>query len=124
MAAPPVELHAHAAALRPSPALLPPPAPQEHHAGASCPDLPAPCDWAQLSSPLPNPQLLKGALVGGPTGPGDLETYVDARDNYETNEARCCCACCGVLHAGAAGRRRRGAAAAISTTALAHAGDH
>lgn len=61
--------------------------PQVHHAGASCPDEPARCDWAAFSSPAPNPQVLIGALAGGPAGPGD-DTYHDKRDDYETNEVR------------------------------------
>lgn len=30
--------------------------------------------------------MLTGALVGGPSGPGD-NTYTDSRDDFETNEA-------------------------------------
>lgn len=56
-----------------------------HHAGASCPDRPAACGWAEFSSSKPNPQILYGALVGGPAGPGD-DTYRDKRDDYVTNE--------------------------------------
>ena len=64
---------------------------QPHHAGASCPNMPAPCDWAQFSSPDPNPQVLHGSLVAGPGGaqisaaaPDD--TYFDVRSDYITNE--------------------------------------
>jgi hypothetical protein len=56
-----------------------------HHAGASCPDYPTRCDWANFDSPKPNPQVLYGALVGGPKGPGD-DTYTDKRNDYVTNE--------------------------------------
>lgn len=56
-----------------------------HHAGASCPDRPAPCGWTEFSSSRPNPQILYGALVGGPAGPGD-DTYSDKRNDYVTNE--------------------------------------
>jgi endoglucanase len=56
-----------------------------HHAGASCPNRPASCDWAHFSAKAPNPQVLYGALVGGPAGPGDA-TYKDERDDYVTNE--------------------------------------
>ncbi|KAI7836339.1 hypothetical protein COHA_009798 [Chlorella ohadii] len=56
-----------------------------HHAAASCPDLPANCTWKQFETSAPNPQVLTGALVGGPAGPGD-DTYTDRRDDFETNE--------------------------------------
>lgn len=56
-----------------------------HHAGASCPDRPAKCDWATFSSSKPNGQILYGALVAGPEGPGD-ESYRDKRDDYVSNE--------------------------------------
>ena len=56
-----------------------------HHAGASCPDRPAKCDWPQFDSSKPNPQILYGALVAGPSGPGD-DTYNDKRNDYVTNE--------------------------------------
>lgn len=55
-----------------------------HHRAASCPDMPATCDFSAFNSPLPNPQILSGAVVGGPPGPGD--NYVDDRTNYQTNE--------------------------------------
>lgn len=55
------------------------------HAGASCPDRPARCDWANFASPNPNPQIIYGAVVGGPEGPGD-DTYHDVRKDYVTNE--------------------------------------
>jgi endoglucanase len=58
---------------------------REQHAGASCPDRPAPCGWAQFDSKGPNPQILYGGLVGGPKGPGD-NTYHDVRSDYVTNE--------------------------------------
>lgn len=54
----------------------------EHHRGASCPDEPAPCGWDQYNTPNPNPQVLYGALVGGPTSDG----YTDVRSNFQTNE--------------------------------------
>ncbi|EFN55441.1 hypothetical protein CHLNCDRAFT_133737 [Chlorella variabilis] len=56
-----------------------------HHAAASCPSPPASCSWAEFGSPAANPQVLRGALVGGPAGPGD-DTYYDERDDYVTNE--------------------------------------
>lgn len=56
-----------------------------HHAGASCPDVPARCDWANFNSDKPNPQILYGALVAGPAGPGD-NSYNDKRSDYVTNE--------------------------------------
>lgn len=56
----------------------------EHHRGASCPNEPAPCGWDQFNTPNSNPQILTGALVGGPAGPGD--GYTDIRSNYQQNE--------------------------------------
>jgi hypothetical protein len=62
-----------------------------HHAASSCPDMPAACGEKQFKSSAPNPQILYGALVGGPSGarknaanPDD--TYWDKRNDYVTNE--------------------------------------
>jgi len=57
---------------------------QPHHRAASCPDMPAPCSWDQFNSPGPNPQVLNGALVGGPDSPDDQ--YNDRRSDYTENE--------------------------------------
>ncbi|KAH9505663.1 hypothetical protein Btru_055446 [Bulinus truncatus] len=54
-----------------------------HHRAASCPDSPAPCDWENFKTPLPNPHVLHGALVGGPLVD---DTYEDKRDDYVLNE--------------------------------------
>ncbi len=64
---------------------------QAHHAGASCPNMPEPCGWAQFSANSPNPQTIFGALVGGPEGEkvnsADPDaSYVDLRNNYNGNE--------------------------------------
>jgi len=56
---------------------------QPHHRGASCPDRPAPCTEAQLSAPGPSPQVLEGAMVGGPDANGK---YEDLRTDYVQNE--------------------------------------
>ncbi|KAK0059952.1 endoglucanase A [Biomphalaria pfeifferi] len=56
---------------------------QPHHRAASCPDKPAPCGWDNFNSPLPNPHVLQGALVGGPLVD---DSYEDKRDNYVLNE--------------------------------------
>ncbi|GFO36046.1 endoglucanase [Plakobranchus ocellatus] len=56
---------------------------QPHHRGASCPDLPASCGQEQLSASSPNPQVLYGALVGGPDASGN---YQDTRGDYIANE--------------------------------------
>ncbi|XP_076451392.1 endoglucanase E-4-like [Babylonia areolata] len=56
---------------------------QPHHRGASCPDQPQPCGEAQLHAAGPSPQLLKGALVGGPDQGGH---YTDSREDYVVNE--------------------------------------
>jgi len=52
----------------------------------SCKDLPATCTWADYSLPTPNPQVLYGALVGGP---GRNDDYVDDRADYVANEVAC-----------------------------------
>ena len=39
---------------------------QPQHRASSCPDLPAPCTWKDKASKGPNPQVLTGAMVGGP----------------------------------------------------------
>lgn len=57
-----------------------------HHRAASCPDRPAPCTHAAFDSPAANPQLLAGALVGGPDA---NDQYKDERSNYVTNEVAC-----------------------------------
>ena len=57
---------------------------QPHHRGASCPDPPAACDWNSYNQAAPNPHVLTGALVGGPTD-GD-SGYEDKRSNYQANE--------------------------------------
>ncbi|KAL4516856.1 hypothetical protein Ndes2437A_g00974 [Nannochloris sp. 'desiccata'] len=67
---------------------------QAHHAGSSCPNMPQPCDWEQFRVNAPNPQLLAGALVGGPEGEkvnfNDPDnSYVDLRNNYNGNEPAC-----------------------------------
>lgn len=57
-----------------------------HHSSSSCPNRPALCDWSAYSSTAPNPQILYGALVGGPD---NNDFYVDDRENYVTNEVAC-----------------------------------
>ncbi|CAL8072396.1 unnamed protein product [Orchesella dallaii] len=54
-----------------------------HHAAASCPNRPASCDWSDFSKPDPNPQVLNGALVGGPNR---QDQYNDDREDYVANE--------------------------------------
>jgi len=54
-----------------------------HHRAASCPDRPAECDWDNYQSPNPNPQVLNGALVGGPN---ENDIWMDDRTNFQTNE--------------------------------------
>ncbi|CAM4762085.1 unnamed protein product [Rotaria magnacalcarata] len=54
-----------------------------HHRSSSCPSRPAVCDWNAYNSPQPNPQLLIGALVGGPD---QNDSYEDRRDDYIKNE--------------------------------------
>ena len=50
---------------------------------SSCPNRPATCDWNSYNSAQPNPQVLTGALVGGPN---DKDSYNDARSDYIQNE--------------------------------------
>jgi hypothetical protein len=57
-----------------------------HHASSSCRDRPAPCDWTDYGLPGPNPQILYGALVGGPDA---NDGYVDDRNDYVANEVTC-----------------------------------
>ena len=54
-----------------------------HHRSSSCPLAPEPCGWDNLNSAGPNPQVLYGALVGGP---GKNDDYVDDRKDYIKNE--------------------------------------
>jgi hypothetical protein len=57
-----------------------------HHAAASCKDMPATCSWTDYSLSTPNPQVLNGALVGGPN---QNDGYTDDRTNYIHNEVTC-----------------------------------
>ena len=54
-----------------------------HHRASSCPSPPAACGWAALDAPGPNPHVLYGAMVGGPSAD---DTYVDSRRDYQRNE--------------------------------------
>jgi len=54
-----------------------------HHRGSSCPDRPQKCDWDAFNSPGPNPQILTGALVGGPD---HNDYYEDNRQKFEATE--------------------------------------
>lgn len=54
-----------------------------HHRGSSCPQPPEKCGWEYYESTKPNPNILLGGLVSGPTLDG---TYMDKRDNYVQNE--------------------------------------
>ncbi len=58
-----------------------------HHRGASCAyNYSTPCSWDNFAAPTPNPLLLWGALVGGPTDRTDF-SYQDVRSNPQANEA-------------------------------------
>nr|AGP76418.1 endo-beta-1,4-glucanase [Nasutitermes sp. NpEG] len=54
-----------------------------HHRSSSCPPAPARCDWNTFNSPYPNPNVITGALVGGPD---QNDYYVDDRSDYVYNE--------------------------------------
>lgn len=55
---------------------------QPHHRGASCPNKPAPCGQNEAGSAEPNPQVLTGAIVGGPD---EYDQYVDSRPDWIYN---------------------------------------
>ncbi|XP_046557783.1 endoglucanase 14-like [Haliotis rubra] len=58
-----------------------------HHRASSCSsDLNQPCNWNDYNNPGPNPNVLTGALVGGPDNGGN---YADARSDYIRNEVAC-----------------------------------
>jgi hypothetical protein len=61
-----------------------------HHAPSSCPDAPALCNFQNFFMKPNNPQILYGALVGGPPGVGRNKTnpdhYLDLRPDYAVNE--------------------------------------
>ena len=46
--------------------------------------MPASCSWDQFNAPGDNPQVLYGALVGGPDNADDQ--YNDKRQDYTENE--------------------------------------
>ncbi|CAG0886960.1 unnamed protein product [Darwinula stevensoni] len=58
-----------------------------HHASSSCPTVEAcggcECNWSYEATPNPNPNLLEGALVGGPD---DQDRFTDNRTDFVTNE--------------------------------------
>ncbi|XP_066912941.1 uncharacterized protein [Clytia hemisphaerica] len=56
-----------------------------HHRSSSCP-VNGPCGWPQEGAPGPNPQILHGALVGGPD---NNDNYADDRGDYVKNEVAC-----------------------------------
>ena len=49
---------------------------------SSCPTT-GTCDWNNFNYNGPNPQILYGALVGGPN---DQDAYTDKRSDYVANE--------------------------------------
>ncbi|KAK3581340.1 hypothetical protein CHS0354_016184 [Potamilus streckersoni] len=54
-----------------------------HHRGSSCPTS---TNWCDAGAGGPNPNLLKGALVGGPD---NQDNYDDRRGDYVKNEVAC-----------------------------------
>ena len=56
-----------------------------HHRAASC-SLVGECGWDAYRNDVPNPQVLLGALVGGPD---EWDNYVDDRNDYVANEVAC-----------------------------------
>ncbi|KAK3892282.1 hypothetical protein Pcinc_003903 [Petrolisthes cinctipes] len=57
-----------------------------HHGSSSCKDPPASCNWNDFNYNGPNPQVLYGALVGGPD---ENDNYNDVRSDYVSNEVTC-----------------------------------
>ncbi|KAK4290658.1 hypothetical protein Pmani_036457 [Petrolisthes manimaculis] len=57
-----------------------------HHGSSSCKDPPALCTWDDFNYNGPNPQVLYGALVGGPD---ENDNYNDVRSDYVSNEVTC-----------------------------------
>ncbi|XP_059489525.1 uncharacterized protein LOC132204778 [Neocloeon triangulifer] len=53
------------------------------HYGGSCPNIPQECGFKEKNAPGPNPQVVVGALVGGPD---EIGNYNDSRDNYSQND--------------------------------------
>ena len=54
---------------------------------SSCPeDINAWCDWEDYNRDAPNPNILTGALVGGPD---EWDNYNDDRGDYIANEVAC-----------------------------------
>lgn len=49
----------------------------------SCPNAPAVCSWDHFHTTAPNPQILYGALIGGPD---ENDVFVNNRGDYVTNE--------------------------------------
>ena len=54
-----------------------------HNRGSSCNGPTGPCGYDDFNLPSPNPNLLAGALVGGPDR---TDAYQDVRSNYMANE--------------------------------------
>ena len=52
----------------------------------SCPAAPASCGWAEYHTSSPNPNVLYGALVGGPDA---NDNYSDDRKDFVSNEVAC-----------------------------------
>ena len=53
-----------------------------HHRAASC-SLVGECGWDAYRNDVPNPQVLLGALVGGPD---EFDVFVNNRTDYVRNE--------------------------------------
>ena len=51
--------------------------------GSSCDKYPGQCDWSDFNENRSNPNILYGALVGGPD---QNDKYSDKRDDYIANE--------------------------------------
>lgn len=56
---------------------------QVHHRAASCPGFASPCGFDYFNSASPNPNVIFGAVVGGPHVD---DSFADSRRNYQTGE--------------------------------------
>ena len=52
----------------------------------SCPAAPSSCGWDELHTSNANPNVLYGAVVGGPDA---NDNYSDDRESYASNEVGC-----------------------------------
>ncbi len=59
---------------------------RSHNRGSSCDGPTGPCGYDQFNADISNPNILKGAMVGGPDA---NDVYQDSRSNYQGGEPAC-----------------------------------